>query len=206
MRPAFVAPALALLLFATVSDVRADSFRFKADTMAGRKSEGREFTVLSGRAEVVSGSLTLRAQRIELSGKDYQFVSCSGDVVGVDTEKGIYLQTDDLKYDRTSKIARLEGASVLEDKKNSVVAKGRFIEYNDLAELVLIEVGVRILKEDLVARSDYALYRRGSDSLELAGSPTVFKNGDTFKADRMTVDLKTKDISMLGTVSGAIED
>lgn len=183
----------------------AETFTFKADSMTGSKAAGQELTVLEGRAEVVSGSLTVTADRIELSGADYRFLDCSGSVTALDSEKGVFLRTDRLRYDRKRKIVRLEGDSVLEDKKNSVVAKGRFIEYNDGADLVLLEVGVRILKDDMVCRSEYALYRRESEELELSGFPSVFKGGDEFRADRMTVNLDTKDISMVGAVSGSIE-
>ncbi len=183
-----------------------DAFRFKADRMSGGRAAGKETTLLSGHAEIVSEDLTLRADRIELSGPENRFVECSGQVSGTDEKKGIHFTTARLRYDRTDKIARLEGDSVLEDKENGVVAKGRFIEYNDKAGVTTIQVGVRIFKDELVCRSEYAIYRRKEKILELTGMPVVFKDGDEFRSDRMRVDLDTDDISMEGAVRGTLKE
>ncbi|GAB1482570.1 LptA/OstA family protein [Treponema sp.] len=184
----------------------ADVFRFRADRMDGGRASGRETIVLLGNAEVVSDDLVLKSKRIEISGDNNRYVDCLGAVEGTDIKKGIHFKTERLRYDRTLKIARLEGDSTLEDKKNSVVAKGRFIEYNDEAGTTLLQVAVRIFKDEMVCRSEYAVYRRNEKLLELSGMPTVFKDGDVFKADRMKVDLETDDISMEGSVSGTIKD
>jgi len=184
----------------------ADIFRFSANRMSGSRALGKDSTLLEGSAKVISETLTLAADRIELSGDDNRFVDCSGTVSGVDTEKGIRFITDRLRYDRTLKIARLEGNSTLEDKKNSVVAKGRFIEYNDEGGVAVLQIGVRIFKDELVCRSEWALYRREEKTLELAGMPVVFKEDDEFRADRMQVDLETDEVAMEGTVSGSLKE
>ena len=184
----------------------ADIFRFSANRMSGSRALGKDSTVLEGVAKVISETLTLTADRIELSGDENRFVDCSGTVSGVDTEKGIRFITERLRYDRKLKIARLEGNSTLEDKKNSVVAKGRFIEYNDEGGIAILQIGVRIFKDELVCRSEWALYRREEKNLELAGMPVVFKEGDEFRADRMQVDLETDEVSMEGTVSGSLKE
>jgi len=66
-------------------------------------------------------------------------------------------------------------------------------------------VGVRIFKDELVCRSQYALYRRTEKTLDLTGLPVVFKDGNEFRADRMRVDLETDDVVMEGSVSGSIQ-
>jgi lipopolysaccharide export system protein LptA len=173
--------------------------------MTGGSASGKKLTILSGSAEVVSDDLVLRADRIELSGDDNRFVDCSGTVSGTDEKKGIHFRSERLRYDRELKIARLEGDSTLEDKENSVVAKGRFIEYNDEAGTTILQVGVRIFKDELVCRSEYALYRRKEKLLELTGLPVVFREGDEFRSDRMKVDLETDDITMEGAVTGSLK-
>jgi lipopolysaccharide export system protein LptA len=196
----------ALFLTTVALTFSADLFRFRADRMSGGSSSGKKITILSGRAEVVSEDLVLRADRIELSGDNNRFVDCSGSVSGTDEKKGIHFRSERLRYDRELKIARLEGDSTLEDKENSVVAKGRFIEYNDEAGTTILQVGVRIFKDELVCRSEYALYRRKEKLLELTGLPVVFREGDEFRSDRMRVDLETDDISMEGAVTGALKE
>jgi lipopolysaccharide export system protein LptA len=183
----------------------AETFSFRADKMVGSRSSGKETLVLTGNAEVRSDSLLLKADRIEMQGKDNEFLDCSGNVWGLEEAKEIVFQTDRLRYDRTLKIARLEGNSTLEDRNNGVVVKSRFIEYNDKSEIAVFQVAVRLFKESIVCRSEYAVYRRGDQLLDLSGFPIVFKEDDEFRAERIRVDLDTEDVSMEGEVSGSVK-
>ena len=200
-----IAAALACLLFAAAI-AGADTFSFRADRMSGTRALGREITILSGNAEVRSDNLILRANRIEIQGDDNQFIDCIGEVWGMEEEKEIIFQTDRLRYDRSRKIARLEGNSTLEDKKNELVAKGSFIEYDDQAEVTVFQISVRLFKDDMVCRAEYAVYRRGEQLLDLSGFPVVYKKDDEFRADRIRVDLNTDDVTMEGAVSGTIKN
>jgi lipopolysaccharide export system protein LptA len=200
-----IAPVLCCLFFTPVS-VNADVFSFRADRMSGTKERGREITVLSGNAEVRSDNLLLRASRIEIHGDNNQFIDCFGGVWGMEEEKNILFQTDRLRYDRRLKIARLEGNSTLEDRENEIVAKGNFIEYDDGAEVTVFQISVRLFKDDMVCRSEYAVYRRTEKLLDLSGFPVVFKKDDEFRADRIRVDLDTDDVTMEGAVSGTIKN
>ncbi|GHV88232.1 hypothetical protein AGMMS50267_05920 [Spirochaetia bacterium] len=181
-------------------------FTFKADRMTGGRASGKEVTILSGHAEVRSDNLLLKADRIELQGEDNQFIDCSGNVWGLEEEKEILFQTDRMRYDRKLKIARLEGNSSLEDKKNDIVAKGRFIEYDDEAEITVFQISVRLFKDEMVCRSEYAVYKREEKLLNLSGFPVVYKKSDEFRADRIQVDLDTDDVTLEGTVSGSLKD
>jgi lipopolysaccharide export system protein LptA len=197
---------LFLLLAVSGTVAFADTFTFKADRMSGGRASGKEITVLTGNAEVRSDNLLLRAGRIEIQGENNQFIDCSGEVWGREEEKDILFQADRLRYDRKLKIARLEGNSTLEDKQNNLVVKGRFIEYDDQAEVTLFQIGVRLFKDNMVCRSEYAVYRRKEKILDLSGFPVVFKKDDEFRADRIRVDLETDDVTMEGEVSGSIKE
>jgi lipopolysaccharide export system protein LptA len=196
----------ALLWGLTVFPALGDVFTFKADRMTGGRASGKEITILLGNAEVRSDNLLLRADRIELQGEDNQFIHCIGNVWGLEEEKEILFQTDRMRYDRKFKIARLEGNSSLEDKKNEIVARGRFIEYDDEAEVTVFQISVRLFKDTMVCRSEYAVYRRTEKLLDLTGFPVVYKKNDEFRADRIRVDLDTDDVTMEGAVSGSIKD
>jgi lipopolysaccharide export system protein LptA len=203
MKPCFL---LSLGLFFAVCSLWGDVFTFRADRMSGGRTSGKEITVLDGNAEVRSDNLLLRANRIELQGENNQFIDCSGNVWGWEEEKDIYFQTDRMRYDRKLKVARLEGNSSLEDKKNELVAKGRFIEYDDEAEITVFQISVRLFKDEMVCRSEYAIYHRTEKLLDLSGFPVVYKKSDEFRADRIRVDLETDDVTMEGSVSGSIKD
>jgi lipopolysaccharide export system protein LptA len=198
----FAAGVFWLLAFSAA----ADTFSFKADKMSGSRATGKEVTILVGHAEVRSDNLVLKADRIEIQGDNNQFIDCSGKVSGREEEKEIYFETDRLRYDRTLKIARLEGNSTLEDRKNEIIAKGRFIEYDDQAEITVFQISVRLFKDDMVCRAEYAVYRRNEKLLDLSGFPVVFKRDDEFRADRIRVDLDTDDVTMEGSVSGTIQN
>ena len=182
----------------------ADIFTFRADRMSGTRALGREATILIGNAEVRSDNLLLRADRIEIHGDDNQFIECIGNVWGHEEAKNILFYTDRLRYDRRRKIARLEGNASLEDRENEVVARGRFIEYDDQNEIAVFQISVRLFKDDMVCRSEYAIYRRKEKLLDLSGFPIVFKKDDEFRADKIQVDLDTDDVMMEGSVSGTI--
>ena len=187
-----------------ISSASADTFSFKANRMSGSRALGRETTILIGNAEVRSDSLLLRADRIEIQGDDNQFIECIGNVWGHEEDKNILFYTDRLRYDRKLKIARLEGNSSLEDRQNEIVARGRFIEYNDQSEVAVFQIAVRLFKDDMVCRSEYAIYRRQEKLLDLSGFPVVYKKDDEFRADKIRVDLDTDDVIMEGSVSGTI--
>lgn len=194
------------LLFFSAMYAGADTFSFRADRMSGTKALGRETTILAGNAEVRSDNILLRADRIEIQGDDNQFIDCYGNVWGIEEEKNIFFNTDRLRFDRKLKIARLEGNSTLEDKKNELVAKANFIEYDDQNEVAIFQISVRLFKDEMVCRSEYAIYRRNEKLLDLSGFPVVFKKDDEFRADRIRVDLETDDVTMEGAVSGTIKN
>lgn len=197
----------AVCLLATAAlPAAAETFTFRADRMTGGRASGKEITILTGNAEVRSDTLLLKADRIEMQGENNQFIDCSGHVWGVEEEKNIFFQTDRLRYDRKLKIARLEGDSTLEDRENEIVAKGRFIEYDEEAEVTVFQISVRLFKDEMVCRSEYAIYRRDQKVLELSGFPVVFKKRDEFRADQIRVDLETDDVTMIGDVSGSIKE
>jgi lipopolysaccharide export system protein LptA len=197
---------LGMVFLILAMPVFSDVFTFKANHMSGGRASGREIIILTGDAEVRSDNLLLRADRIEIQGEDNQFIDCIGNVQGLDDEKEIYFQTDRLRYDRVLKIARLEGNSTLEDRKNEIVVMGRFIEYDDQTEITIFQVAVRLFRDNLVCRSEYAVYRRIEKILTLSGFPVVYKNEDEFRADRIRVDLDTDDVIMEGAVSGSINN
>jgi lipopolysaccharide export system protein LptA len=174
--------------------------------MNGNKATGKEVTILTGNAEVRSDNLLLRADRIELLGKDNNLIDCSGSVWGNQEEKEIFFRSDKMTYDRDKKIAHLEGNSTLEDKKNQIVARGRYIEYDEESEITVLQISVRLFKDNMVCRSEYAVYRRDEQLLDLSGFPIVYKKNDEFRADRIRVDLETDDVIMEGSISGSIKE
>ena len=194
-----------LLLFMGISPLAArDTFTFRAERMSGSRALGREITILSGNAEVRSNNMLLKADRIEIHGDDNRFIECFGNVWGFEEDKNILFFADRIRYDRRLKIARLEGNSTLEDRDNEIVARGRFIEYDEQNEIAVFQISVRLFKDDMVCRAEHAVYRRQEKMLDLTGFPLVFKGNDEFRADKIQVDLDTDDVMMEESVTGTI--
>jgi lipopolysaccharide export system protein LptA len=187
-----------------VSWAGADDFSFSADSMTGLMTKGRERVLLQGNAVVLSDGMRITASRIELYGDEFRYAEASGKVVVVDEGRGLRLSTERLFHDRVDKLSRLSGPSVMEDRRNSVVIKGDFIENDDIREFALVQVNVRILRKDLSARSEFARYDRAANSLELTGSPMVRREGDEYRASLIRVDLDTDSIVLQGAVSGTV--
>lgn len=196
--------AASLAFWSAALPAFADDFSFSADSMTGAMSKGRERAVLVGNAVVVSGGMRISADRIELYGEDFRFADCRGRVAVVDEERGLRLSTERLSYDRRDKVSRLTGPSVMEDRQNKVVIKGDYIENDDERKIAIVQINVRILKENLSCRAEFARYDRAAKSLELSGSPTVRRDGDEYRAATILVDLDTEDIVLVGTVSGTV--
>ncbi len=185
-----------------------DSFTFSSEQLSVVLAEGKERTLLTGNARVTSNDLIITADEIELFGTDRRFVSCSGNIKVVDEQKGIILLCETLFYDRNEEISRVEGYVEMVDQKNELVAKGGFLENFSKDDITIIQIGVRIVQntdnEALACRSEFARYDRSNEMLELSGMPVVHKEGDVFKALRITINLDTDEISLDGDVSGNI--
>jgi len=197
------AACAALLLLAPLA--RAETFNYSGDSMSTELSSGSQHALLKGNARVDSGDMRITADEIELFGKDFIYAQCRGSVHVVDTKRGIDLKSDELFYDRQQKISRIKGNAVMADLKNEMVIKGGFIEDRDKEKLTIVQIGVRILKQDLVCRAEFARYWREKKILELSGMPWVTKKGDEYRSARMTVNIDTEDIILEGDVKGTIQ-
>jgi lipopolysaccharide export system protein LptA len=201
-----VSLVLGVLVLAAAPAPAADTFTYSADSMSAALPQNSQHAVLTGHARVQTSDLRITADRIELFGKDLIYAQCTGGVHVVDTRRGIDLTSDELFYDRDRKIARIKGNAVMADLKNQIVARGGFIEDRDTEQLTIIQIGVRIFKNDIECKAEFARYYRDRKVLELSGMPWVSKAGDIYTGTRITIDLDTEEISAEGGVSGTVQD
>lgn len=195
---------LTLLLVLSPRLFAADPFEFRGDRLTSTFTSGQERTILTGNARIVTGDLAIEADTIELWGKGYRYAQCRGRVVVRDAKKGLVLRSDAMDYDRTLKTSRFQGLCELEDPENGVTVRAGLFDYDENAEIIALQAGVRIFKGSLVCRSEYAVYNRRADSLELTGLPQVNKNRDVYRAGTIRVNLDTEDVTLDGGVSGTI--
>ena len=192
----------ALLCFLSVAIVAsAEMFSFRADRMLGNIRA----TILEGNAELRADNIMLKAPRIEL-GEDNQFIYSIGRVWVMDEEKNMVFWADMVRYDRIQKIVRLEGNVTLEDMVNGLVAEASYIEYDEDAEVLVMQVSVRLFTDDMDCSAEFAVYRRNDQILDLRGSPVVFKGDDEFRANHIRVDFENDDVIMTSVQPGRIRN
>ncbi|WP_211227770.1 LptA/OstA family protein [Treponema lecithinolyticum] len=185
---------------------RAETIRFSADSMSGSTAQDSEYTRLSGSAQVETTSLQLKAGTITLSGTDYRIISAEENVQGTYLESGFTFKCNSLRYDRKTKVTVLEGAVSMNDTENDVQLKAEYIEYSQDTETALIQINVEITQDDALCTSAFAVYRKKMQILELSGAPKVKQKDDTFQAQEIVFDLRSREITLDGKVRGSVSD
>ena len=195
-----------LILCVTALFSQEKTITFSAQRMSGTAGKKNETTTLEGDASVSVGSLKITGDTIELYGTDYRFVRATGNVSGVDSEKEFSFTSDVLTYDRDLEIASFQGNAKLIDSRNSAESSALLISYNQQTEVAIFQSSVSFKRKNIECTSNFALYRRNLSLLELSGKPLVLRDGDEFRADRITVNLDTEYIALDGSVGGVLKN
>ena len=193
------------LLPAVAPATEGERFSFTADRMETVLAEGRERTLLTGNVTLVADDFEITAERVELYGEEMNFALSEGGVRVVQPEHGIELVSEALLFDRQERVVRIQGEALLIDHDNEMVIKGGFLEHWERRNETLIQIGVRILSEDLVARAQFVRYDRGEQTVTLSGLPVVTWQGDEYRARRIFIDLDEDRIVLDGSVSGQLD-
>ena len=194
-----------ILFFLTDISAQTSTISFKADKVTASVAENKKSTNLIGNAEVKVNSLSISADRIEISGKDYRYVNATGSVKGEDDEKGYSFKADLINFDRKTDTVTMFGKLELKDTKNDVSISSENIEYKKKQEIIIMRFNVKIINKDINCNSMFALYNRKESKVELTGSPLVKKGKDEFRAGKISVNLDTEDITLDGRVRGSVE-
>lgn len=194
-----------VILFLITNFLFAEKILFQADSMSG-KSGGNSTTTLTGNAYIKTDSMEIRAQEIELSGEDYRYIVATGNVSGINTESHMDFTCNTLNYDRTTKVATLEGDVNLVDKDNDVKAQAQIIEYNQESDIAILQIKINLTQKDNVCSGAYAVYHKKEQLLELSGNAQIKQDSDLFRAQYITLDMETQDITLGGNVKGTVQD
>ena len=181
-----------------------ERFSFTADRMETVLAEGRERTLLTGSVTLTADDFEISAERIELYGDDLNFARAEGGVRVVQPEHGLELASEALLFDRGNRVVRIRGEALLIDHDNAMVIKGGFLEHWERRDETLIQIGVRILSDDLVARAQFVRYDRAEQTVNLSGLPVATWKGDEYRAARIFIDLDADRVVLDGTVSGEV--
>lgn len=184
----------------------AEKIIFSADSMSGVIGDKSDSTKLTGEAYVLTDSMEISAEQIALSGKDFRYIEAEGAVKGKNMESELEFTCEKLKYDRETKIAELSDNVSLTDVKNNVNAKAQIIEYNQETETAVMQIEINLTQKDNVCSGSYAVYRKNDQILELSGNSQIKQGNDTFRAQQITLNLDSQEITLDGRVKGSIID
>lgn len=190
----------------TLNCLFAEKIIFSANTMSGQTGNSSSTTILSGNAYIKTETMEIQADQITLSGEDYRTITAEGNVSGKNTETHMDFTCVELSYDRETKIATLQGNVNLIDTENSVTAQAQIIEYNQDTDIAIIQIKINLTQKDNVCSGSYAVYHKKEQILEISGNAQVKQKDDVFRAQFITLDMDTQDITLGGNVKGTVTD
>ncbi len=196
--------AALLVILPNAALLSGETWRFTASEVSSTQSSSQSTTVLDGDAQVVSDNLTILADHLELGGDNYSLITGSGGISLTDSEKGITIESGGFEYDRLSGIIRFREQVSLVDEGGGIVIRCESLDLLEKEDLVVMQISVRLIKDDIVCRGEFADYNRGENRLEISGRPVVWRGDDEYRADRIEVNLENNEIVMEGAVSGAL--
>ena len=190
--------------FFLASALYSEEISFKADKMTGTAGNNNDTTTLIGNAFVKTKDMEITADRITLSGKDFRLIKAEGKVSAKNTETETDFECGKLTFDRETETATLQDNVKLNDKKNEVSAKAQMLEYRQKTETVLLQIDIELKQKNNVCTGAYAIYHKNEQMLELSGSPKIVQGQDTFKAQEITLDMNSQEITLSGRVQGSV--
>ena len=201
-----VLPILSLLTILISSPLFAEKITFSASSMTGQAGNSNTTTTLKGNAYIKTDTMEINAEEVELSGEDFRYIKAKGKVEGKNLETKMDFSCNSLEYDRENKIATLKGGVIFKDVENDVEAEAEVIEYNQETEIVILQINVKLTQEENICTGSYGIYYKENQILELSGNAKVQQKDDTFRAQHITLNLDTQEITLGGNVKGSVTD
>ena len=199
----FLLCSILLPLYALAEDITFSS----GYTRVVMKGENRTVE-LTENVTVKSGQIDIKANKIIISGENYSYLQCIGNVQVIDHERDITLNTSMLSYNRSTEFITIDGWVEMQDSKNEVSVSYAWLEFDLNGGILRLQLQTKILKSTskgpMVCKADNVTYDRNSEKITLLGNAEVEWNNDTYKAQKLSVDLKTEEIVMTGDISGTV--
>ena len=192
--------------FFLFTSIYAETITFKADSLTGTAGSKTDTTKMQGNAFVKTSNMEISADSIELSGDNYRYIVADGTVVGKNIESKMEFTCGRMRYDRQTKVAYLEDSVHLVDTANEVTADAQIIDYNQNSEIAIMQIGITLKQKDNTCTAAYAVYRKNDKMLEMSGNPKIVQGQDTFRAQEITLNLDSQEITLDGRVSGTVTD
>ncbi|WP_320128151.1 LptA/OstA family protein [uncultured Sphaerochaeta sp.] len=199
---------LCLLLTLAMLPLFCEDITFSGGYTRMKMQEENKVITLGNKATVTVGSLTLKADNIELSGKDFSIIDCTGSVSVTDSEKGFSLVSKNLHYDRIENKLIVDSWVELQDATNALAASAGWLEFDMGKGSILLQIHARLFHDTsegpMVCKSDMVRLDREGQTLVLTGNATIDWKNDAYEAQVIQVNLETKEIKMDGSIKGTV--
>ena len=195
-----------LIIASLCAALFAEKITFSAGSMSGQAGDSSATTTLTGGAFVQTSSIEITADTIELSGDDYRFIKAEGNISGKNLETKMEFTCDTMSYDRQTKVAQLQGNVKLVDTENDVKADAQLIEYNQNTNIAVLQIGITLTQKKNICTGAYAVYQKNEQMLEISGNAQVKQEEDVFRAQQITLNLDTQNITLSGNVKGSVTE
>ena len=198
---------LLVLILVTLS-VSAESISFAGGESSLTLREGQKSVTLSGGAEVSTGSITITSDSMSLTGDDWRYVECTGNIVITDSERGLEIRTSTLWFDREAETIIISSWFEIDDTKQDLYATAGSLRYDMKDEKLELGMQVTLMRisdgEVMTCSSESLTYDRNNEFVSLRGKSRVEWKGDEYSADIISVDLRNDEISLSGRIRGTI--
>ena len=195
-----------VLCFLLAAAAFAEKITFSAGNMSGQAGDSSATTTLTGGAFIQTSSMEISADQIELSGDDYRFINASGNISGKNLETKMEFTCDSMSYDRQTKVAVLQGNVHLVDLENDVKADAQIIEYSQNTNIAVLQIDIKLTQKKNVCTGSYAVYQKNEQMLQISGNAQVKQEEDVFRAQQITLNLETQNITLSGNVKGSVTE
>ena len=143
-----------------------------------------------------------------LSGEQWRYIECSGNITIRDSERDLEIRTSVLWYDRMEERLLISSYFEIEDRINEMSARASHLEYDMKNEILTLssQVSFSKINEDdvIIGSSERLSYDREREMLILSGSCRVIYDGDEYRAEQITIDMESDSISLNTSIGGQI--
>ena len=167
-----------------------------------------DIVTLSENAEVNTKDISVSANEIEISGENYRYIRCSGNVRAQEKQNNIILTTPELFYDRNENTILINSWIEIDDSENEIKMSGAYLEFNLEKQLFNLQIDAEINKStkkgQLVGKAASIIYNNEEKNLILQGNATVTWGSDNYKASVIRINLETEEIILEGKITGTV--
>ena len=182
-----------------------ETWNFSANSVSSVQGDDYSRTVLEGNAEVQTGNMLIKADRLELSGDDYNRIDGSGSTNIFDSDRNISVESDRFSYNRDDKVIEFRGRITMVDYDEDTVIRCEILKLIEDDDLVEMQVFVRLIQDDTICRGEFATFDMDKEILNISGNPVVWRKDDEYRAEEIQVNLDTEEIILSGRVSGSLK-